>query len=93
MTNNANIKQEYLGDWINLLGHQKAAFEILTYLYTPETVMQTEIGRCALKWYSRFDVFGSLMGGFETVLSREVREQFLQNPISDDSLRIQAKTC
>lgn len=65
------LAQEYLGDWVNLLGHQKAAFEILTKLYTPQTVMQSEMARMVLGWYMRFDVFASLMGGFETVLSRD----------------------
>jgi hypothetical protein len=54
-----------------LLGHQKAAYEILTELYTPQTVMQNEMPRVILSWYMRFDVFAGLMGGFETVLSRE----------------------
>jgi hypothetical protein len=65
------VCQEYLGDWINLLGHQKAAYEILTELFTPATIMQTELTRVILGWYARFDVFAGLMGGFETVLSRE----------------------
>ena len=63
--------QEFLGDWINLLGHQKAAYEILTELYTPQTVMQNELTRVILGWYMRFDVFGGLLGGFQTVLGRE----------------------
>lgn len=63
--------QEFLGDWINLLGHQKAAYEILTELYTPQTVMEDQMTRVILGWYMRFDVFAGLMGGFETVLSRE----------------------
>jgi hypothetical protein len=33
--------------------------------------MQSETSRVVLAWYSRFDVFAGLMGGFETVLSRE----------------------
>lgn len=66
-----NCLQEFLGDWVNLLGHQNAAFEILTELYTPQTVMQSELSRVILGWYMRFDVFAGLMGGFETVLSRE----------------------
>jgi hypothetical protein len=53
------------------LGHQKAAYEILTELYTPETVMQSQVTRMIFGWYARFDVFAGLMGGFETVLSRE----------------------
>ncbi|RDL33609.1 uncharacterized protein BP5553_07977 [Venustampulla echinocandica] len=63
--------EEFLGDWINLLGHQKAAYQILTELYMPETVMQDETSRIILGWYMRFDVFAGLMGGFETVLSRD----------------------
>jgi hypothetical protein len=53
------------------LGHQKAAYEILTELYTPETVMESQVTRMIFGWYARFDVFAGLMGGFETVLSRE----------------------
>jgi hypothetical protein len=33
--------------------------------------MQSEMSRIILGWYMRFDVFAGLMGGFETVLSRE----------------------
>ncbi|KAJ5052061.1 uncharacterized protein L3040_001821 [Drepanopeziza brunnea f. sp. 'multigermtubi'] len=63
--------EEFLGDWINLLGHQKAAYEILTELYTPRTVMEDPMSRMILGWYMRFDVFAGLLGGFATVLSRE----------------------
>ncbi|KAL2061737.1 hypothetical protein VTL71DRAFT_7115, partial [Oculimacula yallundae] len=63
--------EEFLGDWMNLFGHQKAAYEILTELYTPQTVMEKPMSRMILGWYMRFDVFAGLMGGFETVLSRE----------------------
>lgn len=64
-------RKEYLGDWVNLMGHQKAAFEVLTQLFTAQSVMQTPAGRVALMWYSRFDVFIGLMGSFEPSLSRE----------------------
>lgn len=63
--------EEYLGDWVNLMGHQKAALEVLTELYTPQTVMKTSIGRMILTWYTRFDVFTGIMGSSETMLSRE----------------------
>lgn len=53
------------------MGHQKAAFEILTSLFTPENVMQTPMGRMCLSWYARFDSFVALMGGFPTDLPRE----------------------
>ncbi|KAJ4300349.1 hypothetical protein N0V88_003022 [Collariella sp. IMI 366227] len=67
----ANNKKEYLGDWVNLMGHQKAAFEVLTQLFTPQTVMQTPVGRAALVWYTRFDTFISIMGTFKPSLSSE----------------------
>ncbi|KXX75442.1 Adhesion and hyphal regulator 1 [Madurella mycetomatis] len=63
--------EEYLGDWVNLMGHQRAAFEVLTQLFTPQSVMQTPAGRMALMWYARFDVFIGIMGSFETTLSSE----------------------
>jgi hypothetical protein len=81
------VFQEFLGDWINLLGHQKAAYEILTELYTPQTVMQSELSRVILGWYMRFDVFAGLMAGFETVLSREwfsYAQDFLQQQVTQE---------
>ncbi|KAF5632656.1 transcriptional regulatory moc3 [Fusarium tjaetaba] len=63
--------EEYFGDWVNLMGHQKAAFEIITSIFTPQTVMQTPVGRMCLSWYARFDNFVALMGGFPTDLPRE----------------------
>lgn len=64
------LRKEYLGDWVNLMGHQRAAFEVLTQLFTPQSAMQSPIGRVALMWYSRFDVFTSIMGSFELSLPR-----------------------
>ncbi|KAK3990106.1 adhesion and hyphal regulator 1 [Cladorrhinum sp. PSN332] len=61
--------EEYLGDWVNLMGHQKAALEVLTQLFTPESVMQNAVGRAVLVWYSRFDVFVGIMGSFMPTLS------------------------
>jgi hypothetical protein len=53
------------------MGHQKAAFEIITKMFTPQSVMQTPVGRMCLTWYARFDNFVALMGGFPTDLPRE----------------------
>lgn len=53
------------------MGHQKAAFEIITKIFSPQTVMQTPTGRMCLTWYIRFDNFVALMGGFPTDLPRE----------------------
>ncbi|KAK4126187.1 hypothetical protein N657DRAFT_297306 [Parathielavia appendiculata] len=63
--------EEYLGDWVNLMGHQRAAFEVLTHLFTPQSVMQTPVGRVALMWYARYDVFVGIMSSFGTLLSQE----------------------
>lgn len=53
------------------MGHQKAAFEIITKMFSPQSVMQTPVGRMCLTWYGRFDNFVALMGGFPTDLPRE----------------------
>ncbi|CAK4031833.1 Adhesion and hyphal regulator 1 [Lecanosticta acicola] len=63
--------EEFLGDWLNLLGHQKAAYQILTDLFTPQTIMQDEIRRKIINWYIRFDLVAAMMAGNETVLDRE----------------------
>ena len=92
MLTDADWDQEYLGDWVNLFGHQKAAYGLLLELYTPDTIMRTEIRRRILAWYSRFDLFAGLMAGHQTVLGREwfcvndnyYREQVLQHPESID---------
>jgi hypothetical protein len=53
------------------MGHQKAAFEVLTNLFTPQTAMQTPVGRAAVMWYARFDVFISIMGSIRPSLPQE----------------------
>lgn len=53
------------------MGHQKAALQILTQLYTPQTILQSFVGRMIMTWYVRFDVFVGMLGGFETRLPRE----------------------
>ncbi|KAL8692803.1 MAG: hypothetical protein Q9218_002245 [Villophora microphyllina] len=82
--------EEYLGDWVNLLGHQKAAYSMLTELHTVETITVNELRRKILAWYSRFDLFAGFMSGYETVLGREwfvanvqyYTEQLVLNPDS-----------
>ncbi|KAK4909891.1 hypothetical protein LTR49_021376 [Elasticomyces elasticus] len=63
--------EEFLGDWTNLLGHQRAAHQILTDLFTPQTIMQDETRRRIISWYIRFDLFAASMAGTETNLDRE----------------------
>ncbi|KAK4548240.1 hypothetical protein LTR36_010110 [Oleoguttula mirabilis] len=63
--------EEFLGDWVNLLGHQRAAYQILKDLFTPQTIMQDETRRRIISWYIRFDLFAGYMSGGETRLERE----------------------
>ncbi|RYP10279.1 hypothetical protein DL764_000771 [Monosporascus ibericus] len=63
--------EEYLGDWVSLMGHQKAAFKLLTQLFTPQTATQSSTSCTLLNWYVRFDVSVGMMAGFETTLPRE----------------------
>lgn len=64
-------EKEFLGYWVNLLGHQKAAHQLLTDLFTPQTIMQDETRRKIITWYLRFDLFVGMMSGGETTLDRE----------------------
>ncbi|OAA47700.1 hypothetical protein NOR_02190 [Metarhizium rileyi] len=63
--------EEYFGDWINLMGHQKAAFQVIRKIFTPTTVMNTPIGRACIDWYTRYDCYVAIMGGFPTDLPKE----------------------
>ena len=60
-----------MGDWVNVLYHQKAALEILTSLYTPETIVQTETRLNIVTWYMRYDLLAKITLGDTTWLSRE----------------------
>lgn len=81
------------------MGHQKAALQILTSLFTPHTAMQSYVTRSLLTWYIRFDVFVGMLGGFETRLPQEwfsVTMQFFENQLAhepnDLSLKIELYT-
>ncbi|KAI9732649.1 MAG: hypothetical protein M1834_003986 [Cirrosporium novae-zelandiae] len=63
--------EEYLGDWINLFGHQKAALEMMRDLYTPTSINKTEVGRYIFSWYARFDIFAGLLARSGTILEPE----------------------
>lgn len=53
------------------MGHQKAALEILSQLFTPQSIVETSLNRTILSWYIRFDILVGLMGGFVTSLPRD----------------------
>ncbi|GAB7334437.1 hypothetical protein MBLNU13_g06440t1 [Cladosporium sp. NU13] len=63
--------EEFLGDWVNLLSHQRAAHQIITDLFTPQTIMQSETHRKIISWYIRFDLFAGMMSGGTPILGRE----------------------
>lgn len=71
LANTNAYNQEMLGDWVNLMGHQKAAFEMLTRLYTPQTIVQSDFLLKLALWYTRFDLFVGLQSGGEAVLSKD----------------------
>lgn len=63
--------------------------------------MESQVTRMIFGWYARFDVFAGLMGGFETVLSREwfsgAQEYFtkriLEEPVNIDWKIEEAISC
>lgn len=65
---------------------------MLLELYSSRSIMETEVRRKILAWYTRFDVMGGLMSGYQTVLGREwfvasedyYRQQSLSYPNSID---------
>ncbi|KAH8709980.1 hypothetical protein GQ44DRAFT_627404 [Phaeosphaeriaceae sp. PMI808] len=63
--------EEMLGDWVNLMGHQKAAFDMLTRLYTPKSITQSNFLIKASLWYIRFDLYVGFQSGGEAGLSRD----------------------
>jgi hypothetical protein len=76
-----------LGDWVNLMGHQKAAFDMLTRLYTPQSITQSDFLLKVSLWYIRFDLFVGFQSGGEAVLGREwfeaVHECYKQKVLDD----------
>jgi hypothetical protein len=63
--------QESLGDWVNLMSHQKAAYQILTELYTPETIKSSPLTAIMATWYLHFDTYVGMLSGTPSLLGRE----------------------
>ncbi|CAI6337554.1 unnamed protein product [Periconia digitata] len=85
--------EEVLGDWVNLMGHQKAAYDMLVRRYSPETIVQSNFLLKIVLWYIRFDLFVGFQSGGEAVLSREwyvaVHERYMQRKAENpDSLQL-----
>ncbi|KAI9710342.1 MAG: hypothetical protein M1820_002837 [Bogoriella megaspora] len=63
--------EEYMGDWLNLISHQKAALTLITGLYTPDTIMGTPTLRRIFIWYTRFDITVGFLSGNGVILDRK----------------------
>lgn len=62
--------EECLGDWVNLVGHHRAAHSMLTQMFTPDSLQSSSTGRMIFTWFARMDVIASLMGGKGASLER-----------------------
>ena len=63
--------KEYFGDWVNLLSHQRAAFEIIKELYTAQEMARDPTLRVVFKWYVHFDLSAGIVSGHGTFLDIE----------------------
>lgn len=74
------------------MGHQKAAFEILTQLYNPQSILQTTTGRLILAWYVRFDLLVASLGILRPSLPRhwvEAKDNYCQMRAFEEADNIQ----
>ena len=79
--------EEYLGDWINLVGHHRAAHTMLLQIFEPDVMVETELGRRIFSWYSRFDIIVGLMSGNAIQLERvwfEANSSWYHSQVDDD---------
>ncbi|PWY73633.1 hypothetical protein BO70DRAFT_373122 [Aspergillus heteromorphus CBS 117.55] len=71
--------EESIGDWVNLIGHHRAAHALVREVLTPESANTNELHSNIFLWYARFDVVAGILAGNETILGREwyiAKEQF-----------------
>ncbi|KAJ6012072.1 hypothetical protein N7499_012957 [Penicillium canescens] len=71
--------EEYIGDWMNLIDHHRAAHALMLELLTPESANVNELHTNIFLWYARFDVVVGILAGTETVLNRDwylLKEQY-----------------
>ncbi|EXJ58116.1 hypothetical protein A1O7_05540 [Cladophialophora yegresii CBS 114405] len=65
------IFEEYIGDWVNLVGHHRAALTMVHEIFTPAAMMETDLGRRIFSWIARLDIMVGLMAGNKTRLERK----------------------
>jgi hypothetical protein len=56
---------------VSLMSHQKAAYQLITELYTPDSMMRHGTLRNILKWYIHFDVYVAIISGLPAIISRD----------------------
>ena len=69
---------------MSVLSHQQAAFQMISTLYSPETIMQSELARKMFPWYVRFDLTSGLMAEREATLKHDyfiAEEQYYQRQL------------
>ena len=86
--------EEYLGDWVNLDGHHRAAHHMLLQLYQPtaKSLMVTETSRVIFNWYARFDISAGLLAGNETILHRawyEVGHDWYESQLDPEEIDVE----
>ncbi|KAI5777814.1 fungal-specific transcription factor domain-containing protein [Geopyxis carbonaria] len=92
--------EEYLGDWAHLMEHRNAASKIITSLWTPETMAETDELRMVYNWFSHFDVIAAMMAGHQTTVSSdwslkncEAVEAYSINNPDDIQAKVDAEIC
>lgn len=86
--------EEYLGDWVSISAHLRAAHKILTRLYTTKAAMERESALHVQAWFARFDNSTGLAALRSTLLDQtrsEERMQSLHAQIDRKSLHYQAQ--
>lgn len=63
--------EEYIGDWVNLVGHHRAAYTMVLELFDHKSMMESDLGRRIFSWYARLDIMVGIMAGNETRLDRQ----------------------
>lgn len=69
------------------MSHQKAAYSLLTELYTPQTMMQHPTLRNILKWYLHFDFYVAMLSGNPSIIGRDwlvYQQKYYEQEVNKD---------
>jgi hypothetical protein len=64
-----------MGDWANLMSHQKAAHQVLTSICSPVEAATNPIFRQILKWYIHFDTYVGMLSDYASTIDRAYLEE------------------